>query len=60
MRYKIAYHEGTQEDRQIRGRAQATRDAYVAVLERKLVEARERRDRAIREFRGQQNVWADG
>ena len=45
---------------QIRGRAQGTRDGFVAAQERELVEARERRDRAIREFRRQQNVWADG
>ena len=60
VRCSIAYYEGTLEDRQIRGRAQATSDGYVAVLERELVEARERRDSAIREFRSQQNVWADG
>ena len=59
-RASIACYEGTQEDKQIRGRAQGTCDDYVAALERELVEAREWRDRAIREFRSQQNVWADG
>ena len=60
IRVSIACYEETQEETQIRGRAQGTRDGYVAGQERELVEARERRDRAIGEFRRQQGVWADG
>ena len=60
IRDSIACYEGTQEDKQIRGRARGTRDGYVAGLERELVEARDQRYMAIREFRSRQNVWADG
>lgn len=60
IRHSIACYEATLEDKQIRGRARGTRDDYVAVLERELVEARKWRYRAIREFRSQQRVWADG
>ena len=60
IRISIACYEESQEETQIRGRAQGTRDGYITVQERELVEAKERRDKAIREFRSQQNVWADG
>ena len=60
IRSKIAEYEAAQTDRQIRGRARGAVDPNVARLERDLVEARELRDREIRNFRDEQDVWGDG
>lgn len=60
IRRKIAEHVATQADRQIRGRTQGTVNSYIAQLERDLVDAKELRDKDIRVFRSEQNVWADG
>ncbi|CAD6588804.1 MAG: hypothetical protein ASARMPREDX12_003497 [Alectoria sarmentosa] len=61
IRSKMAEHEAAQPDRQIRGRAQGLADdGYVAMLERELVGVKESRDRMIRAFRCEQDVWADG
>ncbi|CAF9943683.1 MAG: hypothetical protein ALECFALPRED_000953 [Alectoria fallacina] len=60
IRSKMAEHEAAQADRQIRGRAQGLADSYVAMLERELASEKESRDRKIRAFRSEQDVWADG
>ena len=60
IRSKMVEYEAAQTDRQIRGRAQGTTDPNIAQLERDLVEAKKWRDRAIKVFRFEQGVWADG
>ena len=60
IRGQMAEHEATQPDRQIIGRAEATIDGYIAILERALVREKEHRDLSISRFRSQQGVWADG
>ena len=60
IRSKMVEYEAAQTDRQIRGRARGAMDPNIARLEQDLVEAREWRDRAIKVFRFEQGVWADG
>ena len=60
IRREIAEYESTQEEIQIRGRAQGASDSNIAELEQDLVDVKEVRDLKIREFRERQDVWADG
>ena len=60
IRRHMAEHEATQDELQVRGRAQGAVDDKMAQFERDIVLAKEGRDARIRSFRQQQNVWGDG
>lgn len=59
-RRRIAEYEATLADMQVRGRARASHDDYIAELELNTVAAKRYRDVKIQIFRHEQGVWGDG